>query len=89
MTALLFLLIATTLREDFDQAVAAYRSGLYGPTLYAMEQRFLEPEFDAVDSAFLLAGQSAFALARYDKALRYLERHLRDAPDPAPQALGK
>ncbi|TET21415.1 MAG: tetratricopeptide repeat protein [Candidatus Stahlbacteria bacterium] len=89
MTALLFLLIATTLREDFDQAVAAYRSGLYGPTLYAMEQLLLEPEFDAVDSAFLLAGQSAFALARYDKALRYLERHLRDAPDPAPQALGK
>ncbi len=89
MTALLFLLIATTLREDFDQAVAAYRSGLYGPTLYAMEQLLLEPEFDAVDSAFLLAGQSAFALARYDKAIRYLERHLRDAADPAPQALEK
>jgi len=89
MTALLFFLIATTLREDFDQAVEAYRSGLYGPTLYAMEQLLLEPEFDAVDSAFLLAGQSAFALARYDKALRYLERHLRDAADPAPQALEK
>jgi len=89
MTLILLFLVATTLREDFDQAVAAYRSGLYGPTLYAMEQLFLEPEFDAVDSAFLLAGQSAFALARYEKALRYLERHLRDAPDPAPQALEK
>lgn len=89
MTALLLLLIAITPREDFDQAVAAYRSGLYGPTLYAMEQLLLEPEFDAVDSAFLLAGQSAFALARYDKAIRYLERHLRDAADPAPQALEK
>ena len=89
MTSILLLLIATTLREDFDQAVAAYRNGLYGPALYAMEQLLLEPEFDAVDSALLIAGQSAFELARYDKALRYLDRHLTDASDPAPQALEK
>lgn len=89
MTALLLLLVATTPREDFDQAVAAYRNGLYGPALYAMEQLLLEPEFDASDSALLIAGQSAFELARYDKTLRYLERHLADASDPAPQALEK
>ncbi len=89
MTALLLLLVVVTPRDDFDQAVAAYRSGLYGPTLYAMEQLLLEPEFDAVDSALLLAGQSAFELARYEKSLRYLARYLTGAPDPAPQVLEK
>lgn len=87
--SILLLVIASTPREDFNQAVEAYRNGLYGPALYAMEQLLLEPDFDAVDSALLLAGQSAYALARYDKALRYLERHLAESADPAPQALEK
>lgn len=87
--SLILILFASTPREDFDQAVEAYRNGLYGPALYAMEQLLLEPDFDAADSALLLAGQSAYALARYDKALRYLERHIAESGDPAPQALEK
>lgn len=87
MGALLLILLTTTPQEDFAQAVEAYRNGLYGPTLYAMEQLLLEPDFNAVDSALLLAGQSAYVLGRYEKALRYLERHLDEATDPSPQAL--
>lgn len=85
----LLLLLFSTPREDFDQAVQAYKNGLYGPALYAMEQLLLEPDFEAADSALLLAGQSAFALSRFDKALRYLERHLAESADPDPLALEK
>lgn len=87
MFSVLLVFLFSTPREDFDQAVEAYRNGLYGPALYAMEQLLLEPGFEAQDSALLIAGQSAFALSRYDKALRYLERHLAESSDPDPYAL--
>ncbi|GEM_PF-6870524 len=84
---LFLILLSVSPQEDFRQAVEAYKKGLYTPALYAMEQLLLEPEFNKADSALFLAGQAAFQLDRYEKALRYLERHMSEAPYPLPKAL--
>ncbi|MBN2378405.1 tetratricopeptide repeat protein [candidate division WOR-3 bacterium] len=87
--ALLLLVLAGGTREEFDQAVAAFSMGLYGPALSALEGLLLEPEFEEADSAYLIAGEAAFELTRYEKALRYLESHLAEATEPGPKSLEK